>query len=752
MRLPSQGAAVQMDGDFGPSDFSIEISAHAFSVLSKGLYSDPFRAIVRELCCNAWDAHVEAGTTDRPFELYLPNSLAPVFKIRDYGVGLSEMGIRQVYTTYFKSTKQHSDAMTGCFGLGSKSPYAYTRKFTVISYYNGIKYHYNAIINEHGFPQILKMAEQPTDEPNGLEVSFSVDENDFYDFKRAAKIALRPFVVKPIVKGVAGFEPDSYPEDPVLEGDGWKLFQRLEGGNICTMGNVEYPIEATRSGFSSNAKKVLGLSIVVDFPLGSFEMTPSRESIQWTEFSVQNINDRLEQIYDEIVELASRKIEESHTFWEATVSAFKFLDGTGLKKLNIQPKWRGRIVKNTIDIPSDKGISVLKFTAVEPRGGRSSAPNSASINKTTRIDPVETTFYLADFGGAEYRLGNYVRDHFDRGQHTYLVSVVNKAALKAFCNTVGVPEKSLVLTSTVPKRARTGGGGVGGRRSRLAGSKARAFQFDMDGAGYSDCFWKEAEIDLDEPDLGVYVEITRWNPDGCTLASKPVQLRAALQNLKALGIDVPDGGLVGVRTAYKSKFENQENWMTLDAYVRAKLTEFWLSNSDFRYAYEFFSHVESRERNRIERTRKLAATLQEKSLIADDSYIVRFSKTFDRIYTWERKVPPFVRLQPALESPDHTDGALGLVLPHGSKAEKVVYSQRLLVRYPLFNVILRHIDHGYGYGYDDYGTNKNATYVAVAEYISMMDEKRRASPVATTGAPTDDVKEVEDEEDDDENE
>lgn len=42
-------------------EFQIAANAQAFKILSSGLYSNKPRAIIREVCCNAWDAHVAAG-------------------------------------------------------------------------------------------------------------------------------------------------------------------------------------------------------------------------------------------------------------------------------------------------------------------------------------------------------------------------------------------------------------------------------------------------------------------------------------------------------------------------------------------------------------------------------------------------------------------------------------------------------------------------------------------------------------------
>src|SRR5271157_2420519 len=74
--------------DQAPSQFNIQNSPIAFRTLSSGLYTDPVRAVIRELACNAYDAHVVVGKEKEPFKTNLPTNFEPSFRIRDFGPGM----------------------------------------------------------------------------------------------------------------------------------------------------------------------------------------------------------------------------------------------------------------------------------------------------------------------------------------------------------------------------------------------------------------------------------------------------------------------------------------------------------------------------------------------------------------------------------------------------------------------------------------------------------------------------------------
>jgi HSP90 family molecular chaperone len=122
----SSGTAMSID----PSGM-----AHVMSILTN-LYADAPLAVLREYATNARDSHVAAGT-DRPIEVDLPSDLNPTLVIRDFGVGLSEAEIIDVYARYGASTKRDTNDQVGAFGLGCKSAFTLGQQFVVTAVKDG---------------------------------------------------------------------------------------------------------------------------------------------------------------------------------------------------------------------------------------------------------------------------------------------------------------------------------------------------------------------------------------------------------------------------------------------------------------------------------------------------------------------------------------------------------------------------------------------------------------------------------------
>jgi len=164
------------------NEFTIEATAAAFETLSTKLYSNPKLAVVRELSTNANDANIEAGSS-KSIELHVPITDEPWFAVRDYGNGLSPEEVNLIYTSFFASTKSDNNAVTGAFGLGSKSPFAVTNKFKVVSHYNGKDYIYN-MEKVNGIPTCELVSESPSKEESGLYVEVPINESSCYDWQK----------------------------------------------------------------------------------------------------------------------------------------------------------------------------------------------------------------------------------------------------------------------------------------------------------------------------------------------------------------------------------------------------------------------------------------------------------------------------------------------------------------------------------------------------------------------------------------
>ena len=303
MLLDNAHLQTQTNCNVEGKSFSIKASPVAFDILSSKLYSNPTLAIVRELLTNAYDSHKAAGKEDTPIKVNLPSYMEPNFIIRDYGIGLSKEDVLELYTTFFDSTKSNSNDFTGCFGLGSKTPFSYTSSFSVISYWNGTKYFFIAT-KKDGLPHIYAVREEPTDEPNGLEVSIPTDKNGGYDSNFAYNM-LQYLKYVPEIKIDCNIS--IIREEPILEKYGVRLYKYEQpswdrtrlGQCYIKQGQNVYEIDK----FIKQAENVDILRyflnyahIVIEAPIGTLHITPSRESLSQDEQNSKKVFTYIEEI------------------------------------------------------------------------------------------------------------------------------------------------------------------------------------------------------------------------------------------------------------------------------------------------------------------------------------------------------------------------------------------------------------------------------------------------------------------------
>lgn len=293
MIITTNDKSIESAGLGQTAAFGIKNSAAAFQLLSSGLYTNKIRAVLREIGCNGVDAHTLNGNKDKPIEVKLPNRLDSQFHIRDFGPGLSHDQIMKLYSTYFDSTKQASDDYIGGFGVGSKSPFAYTDAFTVISRHNGMERVYAAFVDDEGMPTIAQMGEEtPTTEASGLTIGFPVKPEDFQAFESEAKEVYSAFKVKPTILGIT-MDLERYASKPIVDGvativstsnNHWEQRSELN----LNMGGVRYPLTAfseklrnANETLSPEAAWLYAQGVEIDVPIGAVSVAASREALQY---------------------------------------------------------------------------------------------------------------------------------------------------------------------------------------------------------------------------------------------------------------------------------------------------------------------------------------------------------------------------------------------------------------------------------------------------------------------------------------
>ena len=348
MKLQNEVNNVVRSGDFEQSNYTIEASAKAFSILSDGLYSNKIKAVIRELSTNAYDAHVDTGKRDVPFSVTMPDRFNPYFAIRDFGTGLSHEDCMSLYTTYFGSTKTNTNDAVGCLGLGSKSPFAYTDSFIVTSYHNGKVRVYNSFKDEQNKPVFALMSEDDTTEPNGLHVLFSVDTDDVQEFEEEAKEVYKYFKVKPNFNSDIEIEDFDY----ILTGSTWGLLntnkqRRWDIKAKAIMGQVAYDLDVEQFSDNETVTAVLRTNLHIHFAIGDVDITPSRESLSYNEYTKKAIVEACEFVIEEMKETLGESFDDCPTHWDARIKYKNFRREGGhlseiVKTFSDKIQWNGK--------------------------------------------------------------------------------------------------------------------------------------------------------------------------------------------------------------------------------------------------------------------------------------------------------------------------------------------------------------------------------------------------------------------------
>jgi hypothetical protein len=352
------------DDSVASAKFSLkeENLAHVFNILRNNLYSDKILAVIREYSTNAADAQVEAGRGELPIHVTLPTTIEPTFQIRDFGHGLSEYDVFNVFSSYGASTKRNTNELIGTLGMGSKSGFAYQSSFTITSYHAGKKSIYEAYIDETDLGTMSLLHEEESNEPSGLQITIAVHKDDIYKFKEKAIAFYAWFEPVPVFHGmnitaeVSRNKFEGY--NVIYQSDSCVLYKSNSYYNTNTkilvnMGNTCYPI----TDFDNiDVDWMRNCTLVIKVKLGEVTFTTSRESLEMKKITLDTINRYLEEIKKTFVDKIQVDIDACATPWEA-ICKYNKLD-------DLQKKMVPTIIFDgkTLDF---KKIQALQYTTYD---------------------------------------------------------------------------------------------------------------------------------------------------------------------------------------------------------------------------------------------------------------------------------------------------------------------------------------------------------------------------------------------------
>lgn len=306
---------VETHGKIAGTEFgiSLEDSAHIMTILRDTLYTDKIMAVLREYSANAWDSHRMSGKPNLPIDVHIPTHDDPALRITDHGPGLSREDIFEVYTQYGASTKRSTSAAVGMLGIGSKSGFAYSDTFTVISCHGGTRSFYAAALDSSDKGVISLLSEEPCGDETGISIEIAVKDTDIGEFVRKAEYLYANFDPRPNIN-ITISPPKSklgtFPSGIVFaEDNSWGGYNN---NFAALMGCVPYrvdlgQVEYFEEGLPRFARSMSGLLF---FNIGEVHINASREELKYSDKTKRAILDKINSLASEFVAEALKKLAD----------------------------------------------------------------------------------------------------------------------------------------------------------------------------------------------------------------------------------------------------------------------------------------------------------------------------------------------------------------------------------------------------------------------------------------------------------
>lgn len=572
MKLDIQKKNIQSANTLTESKFGISTKdqSHILTILRDKLYSDKILAVIREYSTNAVDAHVEAGKPEEPIKVTLPTWKSPKLFIRDYGAGLTEEEVFEIYVQYGASTKRSSNSVIGQLGLGCKSAFAYTDAFVIVSYNGGKKTIYHAYIDESNMGKVVKMSEEPSSERTGVEIQIPVKNQDVHEFVSKAQTLYQYFDVLPINNANI-----TKKIKPIVSGSNWYIPESVGYGQsaVAIMGNIGYPINTDilkrYPEWTQRMQSLCNAGVILKVNIGELSISASRENLEYTDQTVQNLLKALGQVLDEFGEEIQSDLDESESMWEAARKWHKYRQSFQYHTKELVPNtWNGKEIKQQIQLSDEERPNFAELGNYPQRRFRPHRVNLAGLSAILIDDVSSAPVKRGTTLITEKKYSStLIYTHDDKKD-----TAGTDAAVKDFIEThelQGIPIHR--LSNVDYKKVSVAKGSQG-----LAKVKASTYIFSHSPNTSVRGGWVPATIDTDEVTEAIYLPIERYKS---TIGKKigPKELKQTLKTMTGKDIVI-----YGVRSNKVEKLP--KGWVPADKYVEKLCRKFYKGNGS-KYKY-----------------------------------------------------------------------------------------------------------------------------------------------------------------------
>lgn len=352
MKIKSEKKEYQILGATS-KQFSVDTNdTMVIKLLRDKMYKNKIGAVAREISSNSRDANREAGKGNTPITITVKTDSnllgtdTSSITFQDSGVGITPERMDNIFLKYGGSTKRDSDKFTGGFGIGAKTPFAYTDNFfitTIVKGDNGknTEHLYQALITSDGNSEVSRMIDlgsSETSEATGTKITVPLKNvEDQIKFEKEVVYSTNFWKVRP---NLIGFTKYNHNTTNVFEDDNCIVFKEAEASSInsndtslfnnnvklvALIDEIPYEVNVETLEKELGVKKLFSsngsLKWLLKFNTGDITVSGSREDIEYVETNLKTIYAKFKDVLKVGESLLKGYHSSANSYLEACVQA-----------------------------------------------------------------------------------------------------------------------------------------------------------------------------------------------------------------------------------------------------------------------------------------------------------------------------------------------------------------------------------------------------------------------------------------------